>query len=62
MKNFTANDNKCRIFSCAECGYGIEDITDNENLIDKVEEYPIYCPKCGKEVLPLEEYQELKKI
>ena len=40
----------------------IEDIADNENLIDKVEEYPIYCPKCGKEVLPLEEYQALKKI
>ena len=44
----TTNTREARIFQCAECGYGFDDIF----LIDECN-YPIvpkYCPNCGRAV------------
>lgn len=42
----THDTRKSRIFQCAECGYGIEDI-----FLNSEHDYPIiplYCPNCGR--------------
>jgi len=37
-----------RIFSCKECGYGIDDIFITNERIYPI--HPVFCPNCGKKV------------
>lgn len=44
----TSDTRENRIFHCAECGYGIDDIFINDE--GKYPILPIYCPNCGRSV------------
>lgn len=40
------NTGRCRIFNCSECGYGVDDIFQEDEHNYSVEEFN-YCPNCG---------------
>lgn len=48
----THDTGKCRLFHCAKCGYGVNDIyieNENKHLRDNAPLFK-FCPWCGREV------------
>ena len=48
----TQDTGKCRLFHCAKCGYGVNDIyieNEHEHLRDNAPLFK-FCPWCGRKV------------